>query len=877
VRFAGQIAAAALAALVLGLLPAGAGAATQFQVGAAAVDTTPPPFDADQDLVDFPEADMLRATICPRAVFDGPRLWRFEEPYEDTDGSGDYNYPLSDPGSGGVPTGEPYCDYNHNGRWDGLYSSGQIGTLIKRINDPIDARAIAIGDGDHTVVIVSVVAQGLHENYLDTARNLATAVPSTGNPDGRPQIDDVVISANHNESSPDTVGIYGAPVLADTAGENSGIDDYYYEFLQHRIAHASAEAFDAMQPATLRETEFNVPPSVDVDLSTQFPTVDDADNPAAIDPKVRVLQARSLGGDAIATVMNLAAHNQEIGHDAPDSEMGPVSSDWPGAFHDKLEADVGGIGMFLVADNGSMEDPTTVPATPGDQYAKAHAVGERLADIVESHLSSATNLDFGTVGSQRRILFVPLENNVFRAAATAGLFGQRQLYTGGVPSGRAGNELKTSVATVDVGPDLQLIANPGEAFPALMLGSPWGIDDPDGVHENVGCPDRPNPPVPTWHASAPHRFQVGLADDMIGYEIPPWAFSEIPGVFVNQPPNADTCTNDPGTGLDPAGHGHKLETEGVGPSASFDVADQLTSMLDEHPDPDADVRLGRFVLPDGHLTRRAHGPLGDAVAVWLADPGSTTLGPGTGTIVALDSVGKFGSRPVDDSGTFIDFDGAEQGGPDVSTRGMHAAATGSSDAKRHYVDVYPHLDTTPLGASAPPPVPSVSVDDVTVTEGDSGTTNAVFTVALSEPTPATVKVDYHASPRSATLGSDFLATSGTLTFPPNDTSQTVGVQVVGDTTDEPDEEFALDLSDPVAATLGDAAGLGTILDDDPTPTGGGPGGGGGTGATGTNGTNGAGGQNGSTGVALGGTGKKCKRKKRHGHRRRCHHRRHRAR
>ena len=79
-------------------------------------------YDAAQDLQDFPEAS------CPRATFDGPRLWRFEEPYTDTDGSGDFNYP------GGSP--EPFCDYNGNGRWDGIYLSGGIDHLAKFLHDP---------------------------------------------------------------------------------------------------------------------------------------------------------------------------------------------------------------------------------------------------------------------------------------------------------------------------------------------------------------------------------------------------------------------------------------------------------------------------------------------------------------------------------------------------------------------------------------------------------------------------------------------------------------------------------------------------------------------------------------------------------------------
>ena len=54
---------------------------------------TPPLFNTAQDLADFPEIDFVRGISCPRAVFSGPRVWRFEEPYVDTDGSGDFNYP----------------------------------------------------------------------------------------------------------------------------------------------------------------------------------------------------------------------------------------------------------------------------------------------------------------------------------------------------------------------------------------------------------------------------------------------------------------------------------------------------------------------------------------------------------------------------------------------------------------------------------------------------------------------------------------------------------------------------------------------------------------------------------------------------------------
>jgi hypothetical protein len=230
------------------------------------------------------------------------------------------------------------------------------------------------------------------------------------------------------------------------------------------------------------------------------------------------------------------------------------------------------------------------------------------------------------------------------------------------------------VNVANLGPDLQLIGNPGEAFPALMLGSPWGIDQ-------VGCPQRPNPPVPTWHAYAPFRFQVGLANDLIGYEIPPWAFSSQPGVFTTSYGDDLTCVNDAGD-KDPKGHQHKLETEGVGPTASSMVATALTDLLSQRIDPSARIRAGRFIQPDGTLTRTAAG----AVGVWIADPP---------TIVAVPGVKGFGSRHVDRAGSFMDYDGVTQaGGPDITTRGM---GENGGARTRWYIDVYPSVHAPVLG------------------------------------------------------------------------------------------------------------------------------------------------------------------------------------
>ncbi|MEQ9232689.1 glycoside hydrolase family 9 protein [Coleofasciculus sp. E2-BRE-01] len=122
------------------------------------------------------------------------------------------------------------------------------------------------------------------------------------------------------------------------------------------------------------------------------------------------------------------------------------------------------------------------------------------------------------------------------------------------------------------------------------------------------------------------------------------------------------------------------------------------------------------------------------------------------------------------------------------------------------------LNGESIGTS--PSIPTLSVDDVTVTEGDSGTVAAEFVVNLSEASDQEVTVEYGTDNDTATAGSDYTAQSGTLTFAAGETSKIVSVPVIGDTTVESNETFRLNLSNPSNGTIADAQGVGTINNDD---------------------------------------------------------------
>jgi VCBS repeat-containing protein len=110
----------------------------------------------------------------------------------------------------------------------------------------------------------------------------------------------------------------------------------------------------------------------------------------------------------------------------------------------------------------------------------------------------------------------------------------------------------------------------------------------------------------------------------------------------------------------------------------------------------------------------------------------------------------------------------------------------------------------------------LTVSDAAIFEGDGGTKKMVFTVSLIGTANAPVTVNYTTSNGTATAGTDYTAASGTLTFAVGETAKVVEVTIAGDTANEQDETINLTLGSASGAAVGDALGIGTILNDDAT-------------------------------------------------------------
>ncbi len=687
------------------------GAPARFRVGAAVVSFTPPcgpdGTPAANNCTPPPPGFTDPANCLAPPGFTGRRLFAFEEPYVDRQGTGHYD------------EGDPFVDCNGDGHWDGNFIGGgsDAPRFYDRVADPVGARAIVVSNGHRSIAVEVLDHEGAFNIYLAAIRRQAAALVHT-----HPalQSGDIFISSTHDESAPDSIGLYGVDAVTSSA------NPYWAAYMVQQSAKAIAAAAAAQRPASIRYAEA-VEPATFRQCWSSYPFVDDQ--------LVPVLQAiDSATGRTIATLADVSQHAETLGFNggsaldpgAPvpttlQQEKTWLSADWPYWFRRRLENDLGGVGIEMAGSVGSNETPqvfpTAVSRTPQqfvdarhpagcrtefttDQstmvplgyYSEDVALGAQLAGAVEAALPAGSMSTSDELDGSRADVCIQDTNVLFAVGGVAGLFGGRPSYadpkcTVPQPVPPSGNTaamfLQTQVAAFRIG-DGTFVSMPGEVFPFTYLRSFLGPQDmpcPD-PNSSGDCGGPPSPtlacasgnpyPLPPWlmpHMHTPYRFIDGLAEDMVGYIFPCGNGVGVPGEYPVSNPSGDAT--------DRFGCGHSDDSESASSGAADDLGNAAVALLDllgtGRLGATEDVRAGRYLLPDGSLSRD---PLGTPESIGCRVNTVFTAG---GPAVAVRLADGTTVVPAH----WMSLSGRAQAAPDRNTRGWIDAA-----GNRHWLDVF---------------------------------------------------------------------------------------------------------------------------------------------------------------------------------------------
>jgi hypothetical protein len=462
----------ALAALALAVL-GGAADAAPFEVGAAVGDFTPPPFGAVAN-------DPANCLPADPGIYTGPRAWSFMEPYADQNGDGHYS------------ENEPFLDCNANSRWDGNFIGGgsDAPRFYTHVLDPVGARAFVVSSGGRKIAVEVLDHEGLFNTYMDRIRAKVAA-------DGY-NLDEIFISSTHDESAPDSLGLYG--VNATTSSVNA----YWTSYLVDKSAQAIEDAFDARRAATIRYTVAQEPPNMRQCWSS-YPFVDNM--------RIPVLQAVDASGDPIVTLGNVSQHAETLGFNPDPDQRTWISADWPHFFRTALEERYGGVAIEMAGSVGSVETPQVfsgpISRVPQQFVSASHPAGCRTifnengtqvpvgyaqeTTVLGQQLAAALGDALDTSGTWSRSdviwgaradICITLTNLLFALGAQFGVFAERPGYSDNCTvehpvaanGATSGDELRSQVAAFRIG-DGEFASEPGEVFPFTFLRSFLGPED----------------------------------------------------------------------------------------------------------------------------------------------------------------------------------------------------------------------------------------------------------------------------------------------------------------------------------------------------------------------------------------------------------------
>lgn len=349
-------------------------------------------------------------------------------------------------------------------------------------HDAITARGFVLESRGTKIAVVALDVIGYFYNEVQTIRALVD--PSRG-------FDSITVASTHNHEGPDTLGLWG-PATGFT-----GVDPAYLDFVNRQAAACIEEADDRLVPAEIRfatgsTVGTSLPPWPDLvadgvvlepmHIPAEFleglSFVEDpgsgldvqGDPGPILNPTVPSLQIRDRAtGEILVTAINFASHPESLG-----SENRRITSDFPHFAREALEARYGGIALYLSADLGVLQGPLDVsladPASPGRElprrtFAFAAEMGRLLAERAAEALDAEGDWlsDLPLEVRRSPVLHIEVQNPLFGALATFGVFGRRPL----LRDPESGALLvETEVQLLTLGP-AQLAVTPNELDPQI--------------------------------------------------------------------------------------------------------------------------------------------------------------------------------------------------------------------------------------------------------------------------------------------------------------------------------------------------------------------------------------------------------------------------
>lgn len=369
-----------------------------------------------------------------------------------------------------------------------------------KLHDPIMARAVVLSDGSKKIAWVSVDVVGLFLPAVEKVREKLVG------------FDYVLVSATHNHEGPDTLGLWGKTPF------ESGVDPDYLSAVVDGCVKAVQAAEKKLTPARAK-----------VGTAADAGLVHDSREPVVKHDELVtiVFEAENAKGNAapLGLLVQWNCHPELL-----DDKNTQVSADHVGYtvrhLQDKYKCPVayftGTVGGLMSALGLTLKDDNGVELKNGT-FEKTEKYGVEVGKLAEKAVAAAKDAKLVPFDIRTQAVLVPVENNLYRLAAAAGVLKRAMYQWDGEPTPKGFKEakdlgkpvaVKTEVGYLKLG-ELDVACIPGEIYPELVLDK---IQDP--ADKGADFPDAPKEPAVYPQMKGKFKMIVGLANDEIGYIIP---------------------------------------------------------------------------------------------------------------------------------------------------------------------------------------------------------------------------------------------------------------------------------------------------------------------------------------------------------------------